>query len=61
MRRSYHSWLDYQRRSVERGDPAASSSTDDLLNKMVEYFSEPRDHLREVIGAWDGTPESVGE
>ena len=61
MIRSYHRWLALQEERVLRGMLGYSANTDDLLDKMEEYFKEPRAHLKEVLGAWDGTPESVGE
>ncbi|BDU12117.1 hypothetical protein [Escherichia phage phiWec190] len=61
MIRSYHRWLVLQEERVLRGMLGYSPNTDDLLDKMEEYFKEPRAHLKEVLGAWDGTPESVGE
>lgn len=61
MRKSYHHWLLNQQKSFERGDPSATASTDELLDKMEDFFKEPRHVLKEIIGAWDGTPESVGE
>lgn len=61
MIRSYHRWLVLQEERVLRGMLGYSPNTDDLLDKMEEYFKEPRVHLKEVLGAWDGTPESVGE
>lgn len=61
MIRSYHRWLILQEERVLRGVLGYSPNTDDLLDKMEEYFKEPRAHLKEVLGAWDGTPESVGE
>lgn len=61
MIRSYHRWLALQEERVLRGMLGYSANTDDLLDKMEDYFKEPRAHLKEVLGAWDGTPESVGE
>lgn len=61
MIRSYHRWLVRQEQNVLREVPGSSPHTDDLLDKMEDWFKEPRDHLKEVLGAWDGTPESVGE
>lgn len=61
MIRSYHRWLSLQEERVLRGMLGYSANTDDLLDKMEDYFKEPRAHLKEVLGAWDGTPESVGE
>lgn len=61
MIRSYHRWLALQEERVLRGMLGYSANTDDLLDKMEDYFKEPRTHLKEVLGAWDGTPESVGE
>lgn len=61
MIRSYHSWLSIQEKNTLRGVPGYSASTDDILDKMEAFFKEPRSHLKEVLGAWDGTPESVGE
>lgn len=61
MIRSYHRWLAIQEKNTLRGVPGYSPSTDDILDKMEEFFKEPRSHLKEVLGAWDGTPESVGE
>ncbi len=61
MYRSYHRWLLRQEQNVLRGVPGSSASTDDLLDKMEDWFKEPRAHLKEVLGAWDGTAESVGE
>lgn len=61
MIRSYHRWLVLQEERVLRGMLGYSPNTDDLLDKMEEYFKEPRAHLKGVLGAWDGTPESVGE
>ena len=61
MIRSYHRWLALQEERVLRGMLGYSANTDDLLDKMEDYFKEPRPHLKEVLGAWDGTPESVGE
>lgn len=61
MIRSYHRWLAIQEKNTLRGVPGYSPSTDDILDKMEAFFNEPRSHLKEVLGAWDGTPESVGE
>ena len=61
MIRSYHRWLALQEERVLRGMLGYSANTDYLLDKMEDYFKEPRAHLKEVLGAWDGTPESVGE
>ncbi len=61
MIKSYHRWLLSQEENVLRGVPGSSASTDDLLDRMEDWFKEPRANLKEVLGAWDGTPESVGE
>lgn len=61
MIRSYHRWLAIQEKNTLAGVPGYSASTDDILDKMEAFFNEPRSHLKEVLGAWDGTPESVGE
>ena len=61
MIRSYHRWLAIQEKNTLAGVPGYSASTDDILDKMEAFFNEPRANLKEVLGAWDGTPESVGE
>ena len=61
MYKSYHRWLTIRERNVLKGCPGYSANTDDILDDMEDWFKEPRSHLKEVLGAWDGTPESVGE
>lgn len=61
MYKSYHRWLAIQEKNTLNGVPGYSASTDDILDKMEEWFKEPRAHLKEVLCAWDGSPESVGE
>ena len=61
MVRSYHTWLALrERRTLAKGS-LLSASTDDILDDMGVWFQEPRSILKDVLGAWDGTPESVGE
>lgn len=61
MYKSYHRWLAIQEKNTLNGVPGYSPNTDDILDKMEEWFKEPRAHLKEVLCAWDGSPESVGE
>lgn len=59
---TYHRWLLFKEKEAKRGVPGASISTDDLLDDMMERFKDvDREFLKEIIGAWDGTPESIGE
>lgn len=58
---TYHRWLLFKEKEAKRGVPGASISTEDLLDDMVERFGGSRSHLKEIIAAWDGTPESIGE
>lgn len=61
MIRSYHRWLALRERNTLKNGSLYSASTDDILDAMEKMFKEPRAHLKDVLGAWDGTPESVGE
>lgn len=61
MIRSYHRWLALRERNTLKKGSLYSASTDDILEAMEKMFKEPRAHLKDVLGAWDGTPESVGE
>lgn len=61
MIRSYHRWLALRERNTLRKGSLYSASTDDILDAMEKMFKEPRAHLKDVLGAWNGTPESVGE
>lgn len=61
MRQSYHRWLTIYEKDCLRPGSLKSASTEDILDSMESFFQQPRAHLKEVVGAWDGTPESVGE
>ena len=58
---TYHRWLQHYERNYNDGKVGYSSNTDDILDAMVCFFNQPRSVLKEVIGAWDGTSESIGE
>lgn len=61
MIRSYHRWLALRERNTLKKGSLYSASTDDILDDMEVWFQEPRSILKDVLGAWDGTAESVGE
>lgn len=58
---TYHKWLSIYWNRADANTIGYSVSTDDILDEMVEYFGEKRSVLKDVIGAWDGSAESIGE
>lgn len=58
---TYHRWLQIRERNTLKEGSLYSASTEDILDDMEKMFKKPRAFLRDVLGAWDGTPESIGE
>lgn len=58
---TYHKWLTIYFERVERKEPGVSPSTDDIVEAMSKYFGVKRSTAMDIIGAWDGSAESIGE
>lgn len=58
---TYHRWLTIYFQRVERNEPGVSPSTEDIVEAMSNYFGVKRSVAMDVIGAWDGSAESIGE
>lgn len=61
MKKSYHRWLQSYYKKCSLSIPGYTYDTDEILDEMEEWFKEPRDHLANILMAWDGTAPSVGE